>query len=234
MRQEDVTRIYDRNAPWYDLMQAPMERMGARRWRELLLEGVTGRVLELGVGTGKNLPLYDRDTVVTAIDPSTRMLERARQQASGSAAAVELVEARAERLPFAASSFDVVVASFVFCSVADPLAGMSEARRVLVQGGEFRLLEHQRPRGSALARLFDALDPVARRLTGASINRPTEDNVRRSGFGEVSSVHLDRWGVVRLIVARESDTPASGERSADAAANGYAAGAALHLRGGRR
>ncbi len=206
MEQAEVTRTYDRNAPWYDLMQAPMERMGARRWRPMLLEGMAGRVLELGVGTGTNLPLYDRNVVVTAIDPSARMLERARARAAQAYATVELVEAVAEDLPFATASFDAVVASFVFCSVSDPLAGLHEARRVLVPGGELRLLEHQRPSGPILARVFDALDPLARRLSGASINRPTDDHVRVAGFDDVASLFLDRFGIVRLIAARAPST----------------------------
>jgi ubiquinone/menaquinone biosynthesis C-methylase UbiE len=209
MRQEDITRIYDRNARWYDLMQAPMERLGARRWRANLLDGVAGDVLEVGVGTGKNLPLYERDAVVTAIDPSIRMLDQARQHASAASVGAEFVQAQAERLPFDGASFDAVVASFVFCSVTDPLAGLREARRVLRPGGELRLLEHQRPSGHALARLFDVLDPLARRLTGASINRPTEENVRRAGFGGVTAQHLDRFGIVRLITARAPVVPAA-------------------------
>jgi ubiquinone/menaquinone biosynthesis C-methylase UbiE/copper chaperone CopZ len=203
VRQEDVTRIYDRNALCYDLMQGPMERLGARNWRPLLFRDLAGRVLELGVGTGKNLPHYPRDAEVTAIDPAPRMLDKARKQALKLGVTAELRQADSQRLPFPDNSFDAAVASFVFCSVADPVKGLKEALRVLKPGGELRLLEHQRPAQPLLARGFDLLNPLAVRVTGANINRRTDDNVRRVGFAGVRSEALDRLGIVRLITARK-------------------------------
>jgi ubiquinone/menaquinone biosynthesis C-methylase UbiE len=197
MRQQDITRIYDRNAPCYDLMQGPMERLGAQNWRPLLFLGLAGRVLELGVGTGKNLPYYPRDAEVTAINPAARMLDKARKQASKLGVSADLRQADAQRLPFPKDSFDAVVASFVFCSVADPLKGLKEALRVLKPGGELRLLEHQRPAQPLLARVFDLSNPLAVRLTGANINRKTDKNVRRVGLAEVRLEPLDQLGIVR-------------------------------------
>ena len=82
MRRDDVTRIYQRNAAWYDLMHGPMERLAVGRWRSRALEGLSGSVLELGVGTGANFRHHGRPTRLTAMDPSPRMLDRARPRRS--------------------------------------------------------------------------------------------------------------------------------------------------------
>jgi phosphatidylethanolamine/phosphatidyl-N-methylethanolamine N-methyltransferase len=207
MRQDDVTRIYQRNAGCYDLIHGPLERLALGRWRSRTLAGLTGRVLELGVGTGANFRHYGPEALVTAVDPSSRMVDRARRRADRLGMAVELVRAGAERLPFPDATFDAVVATFVFCSVAEPRRGIEEARRVLKPGGALRLLEHQRPPAELLGRVFDLLDPLARRLTGASINRETDALVRRGGFPNALSVPLDGMRIVRLIIARARSGP---------------------------
>jgi phosphatidylethanolamine/phosphatidyl-N-methylethanolamine N-methyltransferase len=209
MRQDDVTRIYQRNAAWYDLMHGPLERMAVGRWRSRALEGLTGRVLELGVGTGASFRHYGPEAHITAADPSTRMLDRTRRRADRLGISVELVQAGAERLPFADATFDAVVGTFVFCSIAEPRRGVEEARRVLKPGGALRLLEHQRPPGALLGRAFDVVDPLARRLTGASITRETDALVRSAGFPDARSLPLDRLRIVRLIIARARKYPGS-------------------------
>jgi len=107
----------------------------------------------------------------------------------------------AQALPFPDACFDAVVASFVFCSVADPAAGLAEVERVLRPGGEARLLEHQRPRTPWLARVFDALNPLVLRLTGVNVNRETANTLREAGFRRVTVEELDPFGVFRLIRA---------------------------------
>ena len=201
--QERVTHIYERNAPVYDLMESPLEWLAARRWRPRLASGLHGRVLELGIGTGRNLPHFPAQVQLTAIDPSPAMLERARRRARRLARPVEFVTGAAQALPFDGDSFDAVVASFVFCSAADPMKGLQEARRVLRPGGTLRLLEHQRPPGAALARLFDLMDPLAFRVTGAHLNRGTDAAVKRAGFQSVRSEALEPLGIFRLITARK-------------------------------
>ena len=104
-------------------------------------------------------------------------------------------------MPFPDDSFDTVFASFVFCSVVRPVQGLREAYRVLKSGGRLRLLEHQRPPTPVLASLFDRVNPLAVRLSGANINRHTDVNVAQAGFEEVSSIRLEPLGIVRLITA---------------------------------
>ena len=156
------------------------------RWRSRALEGLTGRVLELVVGTGTNLGHYGPGAHITAVDPSPRMLDRARRRADRLGISVELVQAGAERLPLAEATFDAVVATFVFCSVAEPRRGVEEARRVLEPGGPLRLLEHQWPTGALLGRVVDTFDPLARRLTGTSITRETDALLRSAGFPDAA------------------------------------------------
>lgn len=192
---------YDRNARFYDLMESGPERRFAR-WRKDLWGRVRGpRVLEVGVGTGKNIPYYPKGTGVIAVDLSPRMLERARVRAARAGAAVDLIEADAQMLPLPDDAFDAAVATFVFCSVPDPILGLSELRRVLVPGGQLVLLEHVLSRKPLLRPVMRLLNPPTVRISGANIDRDTVDNVLRAGFAElrVDDLWLD---VVKLIEAR--------------------------------
>ncbi len=158
-----------------------MDWMGGRDRRERVVGGARGRILEIGVGTGRNLNLYPEEADLTAIDLSGRMLEGARKRTRAAGLSVDLQQADAEALPFADATFDTVTATCVFCSVADPVRGLKEARRVLKPDGELRLLEHVRPSNPLLGRVFDWLSPLTRRLMGPEINRRTEANVESAG-----------------------------------------------------
>ncbi|GBD85910.1 demethylmenaquinone methyltransferase [bacterium BMS3Abin02] len=196
--QAEITRRYDRMAPLYDLYDAPLERLGTRRRRRRLLSRARGTTLEVGVGTGKNLEHYPQGVQLVGIDISEGMLKRARRRAERISAPIEFHLADIQQAPFADESFDTVVATTVFCSVADPVAGLREVARVVKPGGKVLLLEHVRPRNALLARLFDALNPITRRVFGFNINRQTEDNVAAAGL-ELEDVRRD--GVWREIVA---------------------------------
>lgn len=204
LEQRRVTAIYNRNAPVFELVDAPMERLVFKRWRAELFGDLEGEVLEVGVGTGRNFSHYPKSDKVrmTAIDVADKMLARARERKEAQVLDVNLQLADVQELPFDNDRFDVAVAATVFCSVADPVQGLCELNRVLKPGGELRLLEHQRPAQPFLAGLFDLLNPLAVRLSGANINRRTEANVAAAGFVDVSSRSLSAFGVVRLIRAR--------------------------------
>lgn len=166
--------------PWvYDALCALCERLGLGRWRRWLVAGASGRVLDLGCGTGRNLPLYPAGARVVGLDPSPAALRRARRRAPG----VPLVQARAEALPFRASTFDTVVSGLVLCSVADPARSLAEVRRVLRPGGRLRALEHVRAASPRKARFQDLIQPCWTRLSGGCHpNRPTERAVEAAGF----------------------------------------------------
>jgi len=166
--------------PWlYDALMALAEVAGLRSWRRWLASGARGRVLDVGCGTGRNLPLFPVGTRVVGLDPCRQTLLKARRRAGG----VPLVQARAEALPFRDGVFDTVVSGLVFCSVGDPRRGLDEVRRVLGPEGRLRMLEHVRARRPWGARLQDAIQPAWTRLTGGCHpNRDTEAVVQASGF----------------------------------------------------
>lgn len=198
---EQTRKRYDRVAPVYDWMEALPERFVIRRWRKMLWDRVEGpRVLELGVGTGKNIPFYPADVKMTAIDLSPEMLQRARKRAASERTDVELQLTDAQDLPFGDESFDSVVGTFVFCSIPDPIAGLQEAARVLKPGGQLLLLEHVLSNHRGLRELMKLSNPIMVRLTGANFDRETAANVMRADFQEIRVRHL--WlDVVKLIEA---------------------------------
>jgi len=122
---------------------------------------------------------------ITAIDLSPRMLEQARMHAARDHIVVDLREADVHALPFPDASFDTAIASCVFCSVPDPVLGLSELRRVLVPGGQLLLLEHVLSHRPLLRSAMDLVNPLVVRMMGANINRETVENVRRAGFTEL-------------------------------------------------
>lgn len=190
--------------PWlYDATLALAERTGLRRWRERLCEGARGRVLDLGCGTGRNLPLLPPGSV--GVDPALDPLRRARRRAP----AARLVQARAEALPFRAAAFDTVVSGLVFCSVDDPRAGLREVRRVLRRGAALRMLEHVRSDRPWRARIQDRIQPAWTRLAGGCRpNRDTERTVEAAGFTIDPATRRAR-GNLRRLVARIAPAPHS-------------------------
>jgi ubiquinone/menaquinone biosynthesis C-methylase UbiE len=181
---DNLTRKrYNRVAFLYDFLEAPVERMRFSAWRKKLQTRIKGeRALEVGVGTGKNLAYYPADVRISAIDLSPRMLARAHAKVSKLHFSVDLQEMDVQRLDFADHLFDTVFATFVFCSVPDPVLGLRELRRVCKPEGRLLLLEHMRPGSAALGFLFDALNPLVVRMMGANINRRTIDNIRAAGW----------------------------------------------------
>jgi ubiquinone/menaquinone biosynthesis C-methylase UbiE len=124
--------VHSRHHPrLYDAVLAPFEWLGLRRLRRAVVAAAEGRVLEIGAGTGRNLPLYRRAEILIATDPDAAMLARARRCAAQACCPVLLVVADAQALPFRDAAFDTAVATLVFCSVPDPAAGFAETRRVL-------------------------------------------------------------------------------------------------------
>ena len=152
------------------------------------------------MGTGKNLRWHPPHVSVTAVDFSPRMLARATRRTQRPDARPGFALMDAQTLAFADASFDVVVATFVFCSVPDPILGLQEARRALQPNGRLLLLEHVRSGLPVVGRGMDLLNPLTVRLQGVNVNRDTVDNVRQAGFRilEVDNLFLD---IVKLIVA---------------------------------
>ena len=174
-------------AALYDICTAPSEAMGLRRMRRRLLSAAHGRVLEVGAGTGANLPLYPPQAHVVATEYDDSMARQARKRLNKAPAPVQLLLADAQALPFADASFDTVVGTLVFCTIAEPLLALGEVRRVLRPGGRLLLLEHVRWE-NAFGRLQDGLTPLWKRFAhGCHLDRRTLETVRMAGF-EVEGV----------------------------------------------
>src|SRR3990172_6509003 len=203
MKGDEATSLtqkrYDRQAVLFDFWEAPIEALGFKRLRKRLWSEVQGRsLLEVGVGTGKNLPYHPQSARSVAVDLSPRMLRRAASRARRLEHDVDLVLADAQHLPFRDGAFDAAAATFVFCSVPDPVMGLREVRRVVRDEGQVHLLEHVRAGNRVVGRLMDLINPVAVRLMGANINRDTVGNVERSGFA-LKSAESRGFGILRLI-----------------------------------
>ena len=198
---EQTKTRYNRIAPFYDLMEIISEHAFSR-WRRELLARVRGKVLEVGVGTGKNFPYYPEGVDVTGIDIADKMLIRARLRAGNLGFPIHLLEGDVQSLPFPENSFDTAVATFVFCSVPDPVLGLKELGRVVVPDGEILLLEHVRIDKPAIGFMMDIMNPFFLRFIGPNINRRTVENVRKAGLCIEKITHLGFMQMVKMIIAR--------------------------------
>jgi phosphatidylethanolamine/phosphatidyl-N-methylethanolamine N-methyltransferase len=201
---QTAIRRYNRIAPLYDVMEGFAEAFGYSKWRRLLWSKAEGvDILEVGVGTGKNFPYYPSGAEVTAVDFSEGMLERAKAKSDRNKVKVRLRQMDVQNLEFEDDSFDTVIASFVFCSVPDPVRGLEEIRRVCRPGGKVILLEHVLSANRVLGWLMNMANPLVVRMMGANINRRTVDNAARSGLTVEKVTDLGA-GIFKLIEARKT------------------------------
>lgn len=167
----------------YDTFLAGTERAGLRAIREELLAEASGRVIEVGAGTGLNLALYGPavdDLTMTEPDPA--MLRRLEGRAKAAERALTVLRAPAEDLPFEDAAFDMAVSTLVLCTVPDQPRAVRELRRVLRPGGRLLFIEHLRSDEARLAHRQDRMNWISRLVGGCDCNRPTLDTMARAGF----------------------------------------------------
>ncbi|MDW7740598.1 MAG: methyltransferase domain-containing protein [Bacillota bacterium] len=190
-------------AATYDLFMQTLDPLLIKNWRRRLWNKVKPPcILEAGAGTGLNIPFYQSDYEITALDKNEYFLERARHKARNSGAKARFVLGDVQDLPFPDNTFDSAVTTFLFCQLADPLRGLKELRRVLKPGGQLLLLEHVRPKGK-LESLISSLSEPIYRLTGEQIAHDTDIFVRKAGFTNITTDPL-LLSIIKIIEAKKS------------------------------
>lgn len=187
-----IKKRYNKISGIYDYLEWPVELM-LLKWRKELLKEAAGKTLEVGIGTGKNLPWYPAEVLLTGIDFSERMINKARRKSRKRGNRPELKVMDAEDMQFEDNSFDTVVTSCVFCSVPNPVRGLQEIRRVCKNGGKILMLEHVRSNHRMAGKLMDVLNPIPCRIIGENVNRRTYDNLIEAGFDQNDIEAKNLW-----------------------------------------
>jgi ubiquinone/menaquinone biosynthesis C-methylase UbiE len=199
---ERVRRIMDKEAPRYDRQMNFFDRVLFTGGREWICSGAQGDVLEIAVGSGRNLPVYPDGTKLTAIEFSPEMLKLAKDRAGGESLDVDLRPGDAQALEFDDESFDTVVCCLALCTIPDPAKAAREAHRVLRPGGTFRALEHVRSPALLVRGVQRAMDPLSVRFAGDHLVREPLEYLRPAGF-EIEHLERSKWGIVERVVARK-------------------------------
>ncbi|MDQ3223097.1 MAG: class I SAM-dependent methyltransferase [Gemmatimonadota bacterium] len=200
-----VRGIYDLMAPRYERVIAIADRVlfdDGRRWA---CAGATGQVLEVAIGTGRNLPFYPPGAQLTGVDLSPKMLDRARARAETLARSVDLQLGDAQQLTFPDATFDTVVATLSVCSVPDDQAAVAEMALVLRPGGRLVLLDHVASTSRPVRAVQRLLDPALVRALGDHLLRDPEIAVRRAGL-IIEDLIRSRWNIVLRLAARKPST----------------------------
>lgn len=199
-KTEKIRKRYDRISKIYDMFEQPMEVMSLKKWRFEIAKYLKGKVLEVGVGTGKNIPYYPDGIDATAIDFSEKMLAKANEKTKKFNKQVKLIHMDAQNMNFPDNTFDRVFTTCVFCSVPDPVKGLKEIRRVCKPGGKIIMIEHVRSEKKIAGLIMDMFNPITLNLYGANINRRTVENVKLAGFSEIEVTNLTGDIVKKIVI----------------------------------
>jgi ubiquinone/menaquinone biosynthesis C-methylase UbiE len=199
-----IRRIFDKQAPKYDRAMAQFERLLFAGTREWACSRAEGDVLEIAVGTARNLDHYPDGTKLTGVELSPEMAELGRGRAQELGREIDIRVGDAESLEFGNESFDTVVCTFGLCTIPDARAAVAEAMRVLRPGGRFVLAEHVRSPNPVVRTIQRILDPLAHRFGGDNLLREPLEPLGEAGF-EVEELERSKAGYVELVAARKPD-----------------------------
>lgn len=198
-------RAWAKRAPKYDKSIGFFERrVFGTAHRVWACSRAAGETLEVAVGTGLNIPLYDETVRLTGIDLSPEMLDIAEKRAVEANRSVDLREADAHRLPFGDGSFDSVVCTYSLCNIPDPHLALGEMRRVLRGGGKLVLVDHIRSSVKPLLWLQKAIEFFSMRIEGEHMTRRPLEQVAQQGFTIIEHDRLATGGIVERLVAAPS------------------------------
>jgi ubiquinone/menaquinone biosynthesis C-methylase UbiE len=197
---QEISQKYDRFAHWYDVVEGVPDLLGIRKLRQRVLRQASGRVLEVGVGTGKNLPYYPTGCEIIAVDLSGEMLKVARERGAKLSMNISFLLADAQALPFSDHSFDTVVSSLSTCTFPNPIIALREMARVCKPAGRILLLEHGRSDRKWLARWQDRHADQFSKPLGCHWNREPLELVRQAGL-KVDNSRRVFFGVFHQIEA---------------------------------
>lgn len=192
---------YNRFSYVYDFMELPIELIWYGKWRKELFSGLSGRVLEVGVGTGKNTKYYPINCEVIGVDISDMMLMHAKKRSSGIENS-SLMLMDAEHLAFKDDSFDYVVTTFVLCSIPEPVTALVEMKRVCKSEGVVINLEHMKSKYRLIVFFENIFNPITTAFTGVNINRETVGNVTKAGLKVFEEKNIALLDVFRLIMSK--------------------------------
>lgn len=200
----NIKERYSRYAYVYDFFEFLPEKLFFNKIRNSFIHELRGNILEVGVGTGKNLPFYRSEALVTAIDFSDQMVERAKKKLKKlNKNNITIKKADVENLPFSDNSFDVVLTTFVFCSVPDPVQGLKEIRRVLKKDGQAIFVEHVKSGNKINQQVQNFFNPLTVGIFGFNINRDTKKNIYESGLLLKEETNLAHSDIFKKFVCRK-------------------------------
>ncbi len=201
-RTERIRRHYDRSAGSYDRIISWAEKALFGGGREWVCSRARGEVLEIAVGTGRNLPFYPEDVSLTGVELSPKMLDLARRRARELGREADLRAGDAQNLPFPNASFDTVVATLALCTIPNDRRAVIEAARILRPGGRLLLLEHVRSSVLSVRLLQRALEPLTLLIDHDHLLREPLRHVENANL-VVERLERSKWGIVERLAARK-------------------------------
>jgi ubiquinone/menaquinone biosynthesis C-methylase UbiE len=204
MRIEAVRKRYDWYSRFYDIFESPMEQMTFRHLRKEVIGSLNGKILEVGVGTGKNVPYYPSSSEVIGIDISPQMLRKSKEKVTMfRGRSIKLSQMNVQHLTFAENYFDTVVCTFVLCSVPDPIIAVREMLRVLKPDGQLILLEHVLSKIPLIAVIQKLFNPFTRGIFGYNIDRDTITNLKYGNALIFKIQNLTKTDILKFLICKK-------------------------------
>lgn len=197
---------YNRNAKFYDLFSKGSEKRWFSKWKKQFFSPLKGKILEVGIGTGKSIEYYNNKAKVIGIDFSEEMLKRAKERLTKlNKKNIILKQMDVENLKFKDNTFDYVVTSCVFCSVPNPIKGLKEIKRVLKPTGKLIMIEHVLSKNKFMALIEYIFNPMTKFFMGVNITRNTKQNILDSGMKIIEDKNLALYDIFKKFVAEKEE-----------------------------